>query len=313
MHARELVQLAATVAAHSPLIVQNRAPLPTAALQRYWSAAKCREEGWSHAIKLFTARQLYREPPSMGGLFAAPNDSIRSAQGINTAAETNDIGYWIQPILEEVLMSEVLTRVWTAVSKLADRERAAAESGPIAETVLNGHLEARQRVLNLMAYGYGLRMEEAVALNRLRLRNERWTDTLLAMLECGEFVDQVAFEPRRVRHLARSLRREELVRRTSVPQSVLLASLAAAYQRAPTTAAPHAEFNRQIACSVIACLPPHVFDSTGQPVSQAHLWLSLPCHDTRGKIAVATPTPPPIRSVHGPSAAPNQPHRRFEW
>ena len=51
----------------------------------------------------------------------------------------------LRGVLEEILVSEVLTRVWTAVLCAHDACRGAEEAGPAARSVLLGHIEARHR------------------------------------------------------------------------------------------------------------------------------------------------------------------------
>lgn len=291
MHARELIQLAATVAAHAPLLIHSKQPFPEGAIERYWTASKCRQEGWSGALKEFT----------------------RGKQDLSLSPE--EVGHLIPPILEEVLTAEVLSRVWAAVCSLADTRRGRDETFPIAQNILAGHLEARHRVLNLMVYGYGLRVEEAVALNRMRIRNERWNDTLLSLLGPAAGKAEWAFQPRRVRSLAMALRQQEFAGGTNLAKSLLLATLAAAYQRPPTTAAPHAELNRRIACSVVACFPPHVFDATGLPTSVQQLWLLQSTSDTQGRLDVAQPCEPVSSDDYNAFPAPpgnGDQHRRFD-
>src|SRR5262245_4514207 len=100
MHTSELVQLAATVALHARRIVQSRARFPDAALELYWSASKCRHERWARTLKTlaaFTSQTSGSPVPSVG-----------------TACN---------PLLDEVLTTEILTRVWAAVCLAIDRVR----------------------------------------------------------------------------------------------------------------------------------------------------------------------------------------------
>lgn len=291
MHARELIQLAATVAAHAPLLICAGEPFPSDATERYWTASKCRQENWGRALKDFTiGRQEFSQLPM-------------------------EVECWIEPILEEVLMAEVLSRVWAAVCSLADAHRRTDETSAIAQNILAGQLEARSRVLNLMVYGYGLRVEEAVALNRLRVRNERWTDTLLSLLGPTAAKAEWAFQPERVRRLSTSLRQQETAGGINLAKSLLLVTLAAAYQRYPTITTPHAELNRRIACSIIACFPPHVFNATGQLTSVQQLWLLQPSSDNQGRLDVAIPRKPGDMNDQRVFPFPpgnSDPHRRFD-
>ena len=263
MHACELIQFAATIANHASVLIQQGGPFPPEAIEQYWAMSKCRQENWARALKDFSQGR---------------QDTSGSAP--SSACD-------IQPILEEVLASEILSRIWAAVCTLADAQRGAKDSSAIVQNILVGHLEARHRVLGLMVYGYGLRVEDSVALNRLRIRNEYWTDTLLALVGVGAARAEWAFQPDRVKNLARSLQQQGSVGGKDYARSLLVATFAATYQQPPNAFSTHAELNRRIASSIVACMPPQIFDATGQLGSVQQLWLLKSSPDNRGRLDVA--------------------------
>ena len=61
----------------------------------------------------------------------------------------------VRGVLEEILTGEVLTRVWTAVLCLYDRQHGGNEFESLARSIMIGHLEARHRVLMLHGAGAG--------------------------------------------------------------------------------------------------------------------------------------------------------------
>ena len=260
MHARELSQLAATVAMNAPLLVQHGEPFPTSAMEVYWTASKCRQENWSRSLKEFCTRSQDGSPVK------------------------TEVQCAIQPVLEEVLTAEVLTRVWVAACTLANEKRDSKEIVAIARNIMSAHLESRNRVLNLMVYGYGLRVEDAVGLNRLRIRNEHWTDLLLSLLSPSDSVVEWAFQPERVRRLCSSLSRRESAAGLGMARALLIAAFGAAYHPATSATASNEALNRRIASSIIACFPPHTFDSTGQLTSIRQLWLLQSASDTQGQL-----------------------------
>lgn len=263
MHACEILQFAATIANHASALIQHGGPFPPEAIEQYWAMSKCRQENWARALKDFS--QLRQATMS-----AAPSSNLD-----------------IQPILEEILTSEILSRVWAAICTLADARNGAKDTSAIVQNILVGHLEARHRVLSLMVYGYGLRVEESVTLNRLRIRNEYWSDTLLALIGISAARPEWAFQPDRVKDLARSLKQQGSVGGKDYARSLLLATLAATYQQSPTSFVSHAELNRRIASSIVACMPPQIFDATGLIASVQQLWLLKASSDNPGRIDVA--------------------------
>jgi hypothetical protein len=257
MHARDLVEFAALIASHGPTVIEHAGRLSESGLEQYWTATKCRHERWSRRLKQFSYQVQY--------------------------AKTDEVGaHWseIRPVLEEILTSEVLARVWAAVGCGYEQRRGSDEAGPVVRNVLATHREARNRALNLMVYGHGLKVEEAVELNRMRRRNERWTDLLLGNLIPACDVSEFAFSA------ARAAEFGEATRESVDPDmawSLLLASMRMPYQRS-FTATCNGDLNARVAAGVLACFPGELFDSTGTLKS---LWLVRMQHaasDTQGMI-----------------------------
>lgn len=245
MHAAELVELGALTAAHGPALVKLAPAWTTTALERYWAAGKFRIDAWTRAMRTYT-KEIPSAPPA------------RRAQ----------LWRQVRPVLEEILTGEVLNRVWTAVMCLCDRKRGCGDAEPVARSVYLGQMEARNRALNLMVYGQGFEIQEAVALNQIRRRSERWTDLLLGGLLIEHDTAEFAFDPARAREFAQDLREQGGLR--GAGWQLTLASLRAAFSQdlAPHTA--HPDLNHNLAAAVIELLPSELFDSLGAPQS---LWM----------------------------------------
>ena len=116
MHARELVDVAALVALNGPLLVASSRAPKLSSLEQYWSTSKCRFDNWNRALKRCT---------EMG-----PH------------ASRADPDQWIElrAALDEIFVSEMLTRVWTAVLVASDRPLATKTAEPIARRVLAAHM-----------------------------------------------------------------------------------------------------------------------------------------------------------------------------
>jgi hypothetical protein len=258
MHARELVELAAIVSAHGPVLVRERGRIPDSCMEAYWVASKSRLDRWAHALRRFRA--------AGGGSGRKP--------------------CWptVRGVIEEIITGEVLTRVWAAVTCAYDRRYGSDDMEPIARSVLIGHLEARHRVLTLLVHGPSIEAEHAVKLNRLRRRTERWTDLLIGYLMGLDDVSEFAIDPERARDFS-----EDLSCRCRLPGGrfawpLMLASLRTGFVQGLGAVSPNGQYNAQIAVSILSAFPPDVFDSTGILRS---LWLerlSHAAHDTQGMI-----------------------------
>jgi hypothetical protein len=248
MHARELVELAAIVAVHGPVLVRGTGQLSPTSVEQYWTASKCRLDRWGRSLKGFASYADDPGPPR------------RQAQ-------------WplVRGVLEEILTGEVLTRVWAAVLHAYDRHRGDEEAGAVARSVLIGHLEARHRVLTLLVRSPAIETEGAVKLNHLRRRSERWTDLLIGYLVGLEDVSQFAVDPQRARDFAEDLRYRSDRKGCRGAWTLVLASLRAAFATGLGPVSPNADLNAEIASSILACFQPELFDSTGLFRS---LWLT---------------------------------------
>jgi len=258
MHARDLVELAAIVAAHGPVLVRGSQHLSGTSLEQYWTASKCRLDRWGRSLKGFVSCAADASPPARG--YLAARVPRRQAQ-------------WplVRGVLEEILTGEVLTRVWTAVLCAHDRQHGGEDAEAVARSVLIGHLEARHRVLTLLARSAVIEAEGAVKLNHLRRRTERWTDLLIGYLVGLEDVSQFAVDPQRARDFAEDLRYRSSLQGGRHAWPLVLASLRAAFGEGLCAVSPNADLNTEIASSILACFQPELFDSTGLLRS---LWLT---------------------------------------
>ena len=258
MHVRQSIELAALISSSAQTIVNHSGQLSQVGIEEYWTVSKCRHESWSRKLKQHSTR-------------------IKSLRG----RPARQLWCGTRGVLEEILTSEILTRVWAAVCCANEQRRGTVEAAPIVRNVLTGHLEARHRALNLMVQGHGLHVEEAVNLNRLRRRTERWTDVLLGNLVPNGAVDEFAFSAERVRDFADHSDGHAI---RSTRYQWLLASLRASYQRGLAPVSPNAELNGRIAAAILSCLGPELFDSTGLLKSHWLARLDHTTNDTQGMI-----------------------------
>lgn len=285
MHSVQLARLAALVAIEAPLLIRQGRRIDSTAMTAYWVASRQRLDLWHRGL----AR--------LGELEAAGRSlAIRQ--------------WWQQHhhLIEEVLVSEILTRVMAALGAVIDASVSQREIEPVTQSVFLGHLEARNRVLRMLLFGRGGTVDEAMRLNRLRRAVERWVDFLL-----GPFGRR---HPEAMRFTidagrARSLGTDATPSIGGLDQiaptlswltlSTIELSLLRLCQSA--AALPHA--NRQLAESVLGCLPPELFDSFGFPLSKATVQI------LHGQSAEGCPAGQPLADqliFHGGDTRPSAPH-----
>ncbi len=252
MDAGQLVELAAIITAHGPALVQGCQRLSPPGIRRYWIASRCRQDRWLRTLKA----------PGTGG----PELAI---------------------VLEEIITGEVLTRTWAAVASAHDRHHQTDESGPVARSVLAGHVEARHRALRLLVRWPELDGAEAVRLNRLRRQTERWTDLLLGYLLGLDDVAEFAFDPQRARDFSEDLRYRNQWPAGAQVWALVRGSLRETFGHDSGRPTPNADLNTAIAAGVLACFPVELCEPSGMFGS---LWLLRMAHlaeDTQHLIAEA--------------------------
>ncbi|WP_164102547.1 hypothetical protein [Candidatus Laterigemmans baculatus] len=264
MHAVQLADLASILALHGPSLLFRRELISEEALHAYWNASRSRSESWKRRLGEYQQRE-------------------RSGGSVELQA------WWEQhyPLLEEILLSEPLTRIYAALAASLDANRDAEQVSPITHSVFLQHLEARNRVLQMMIYGRGSSVETAVRLNRLRAAVESWCDALLGRLGCcpepngplpkssqsqdaAQAWERYAIDPLRARGFAEEARQLPEGTARDTAGWLLTAAMRETLSRRSQSETASPEANQQVSDAVLMCLRPDLFDSVGVLKS---LWL----------------------------------------
>ena len=258
MQTAELVDLAAFVAANGQALIAGSRTVPTTALADYWTASKCRHDRWNRWL-----REHFRTAPS--------------TKQIGVKVESTAI----HAVCEEILISEMLTRVWSSIITSLDSATGASEAQPVAASVMAGQLDASNRVLEFIALERKNSNGADSDLNRLRRLTQRWTDLLLGGLlgvcEISPFVHDATRAQEFADDFGRS--REAAIRQQA--WALLTMSLRTAFHSCLCDETPNADLNARIAGSIVACFPSDLFDSTGVFHSLWMLRLSATTADTQ--------------------------------
>ena len=247
MHAIELANVANWAAFNSNLMIQGSEPISAATCNEYWSQSKCRHNRWMTALKVFE-KDLQRE------------------------SENHDPWPAIEIVTQEIFLSEMLTRVWSAIMIIHDHERRSDELGNIAHSIHIGHVEAKNRAMRLLLVDPTANSEIFDGLNKLRRKVERWTDLLLGQLPQLDVATQFAFQMNRVKDFG-----EENLSFTSnqstARQMIFANSMPDDLRQFANRFPANPEINRRIAAGLLNCFSPDRFDSLGLPKSIQRIWL----------------------------------------
>ena len=253
MHARNLVELAARLVLESinpPTSSETTVELA----KQYWTASKCRLESWQRALRIF-AEDLKENDP------------------------WHDPWPATEVVVQEILISELLTRVWSAVLVQCDQTTQANELTGVAQSVFISHMEISSQALRLLMAQSDARQAAVQKLNLQRRRIERWTDLLLAYLSDEKISSRFAHDRERMLEFAAE-RRQQTPEAQRQANQILLASLSADLKKNTGRLSANPELNRQIAAGVMAFLPAEQFDSIGLPKSTSQLWIEQTLDET---------------------------------
>ena len=271
MQCQEVVQFTGLLATHSGLLLRSRHELPMEAISGYWMASRQRFESWSRQLRLYS--QQFCTTPTQ--------DIPRIWQSLI-------------PTLEEILSTEILTRVMGAMGAVYYAWTGDAGPATLTRNVWLHHLDVRRRTLSLLLFGHGLDLGDWVTLNQQRRRHEAWTDRLLSCLPAERCVHEYTF----CRHRAnRKDSWHPVEPHLPWTRTLILWGLRTAYQQKGDERTPNPELNRQIVSAVLNCFGPDLFDSVG--VLKPSNWMRYP-------FTCEKPLPAPHAS-HLPSSRPFRP------
>ena len=260
MHSTELVRIASLIADRAEALIFVRRSIPAEAMSRYWVAARQRSDLWDRGFDRFIE--------------------------VDRAGRAVAIRRWWQDhlaMIEEILISEILTRVMAAIGAAIDTGVGYRRSEPLTESVYLSHLEARNRVLRLLLFGRASCVEEAFRLNRLRRCAERWTDFLLGPIgRLHPESARYAIDRRRAGNYGEEAAESTDQGSPPISQRLTSATIEISLAEFCSSAAALPQANRQLAEAVLGCLRPELFDSFGMLKSLTMLRIetgeSRECH-----------------------------------
>jgi hypothetical protein len=179
MQHRDLTYLALLVARQAPRVLFAGC-LSVESQIEYWLAGKNRLDQWMGLMKGME-RSMASDP---------------------SEAAFGSLAVTLEGLAGEVLSTEVLSRVWAAISCGCDQLGQRPQLEPLAHSVLMGHLQASERVLRLMEdyQRRGGKISQLV----IDLPNAvaGWTDQLIGWISSWVSVTQYAADPERAGEFA---------------------------------------------------------------------------------------------------------------
>jgi hypothetical protein len=256
MHAHDLARLAAVAAVHGQQLAAASPEKMDQMLAIYWRASRCRLDRWCHSLHAIKERSQSLPLPKPHFSSEQIEESFESQQQFWSIGAS--------AIVEEILVSEILTRTLAAITAAHDGLRSQAESAPIGRNVFDGHLDARRRVLVLVASPAHRGTSHAKAIVALHRQCDRWTDLLLAYLAPLAKVEAFAASPARVRDFEYDARHHlQSPASSNMAVTMILAGMNSSLERLSPDRSPNTDLNLELGTAILSCFSPEAFDSFG--------------------------------------------------
>ncbi len=237
---RQIAEVASFASARAVFLIEDPEPLPEASLQSYWSASRDRILDWLRIMDA-TAVELSDLPPS----------------------GHNKVWAKLEPVLSEIFVTEMLTRIWGAALTAFDLHRDQRIAEPIARNTTSSHIEARTLALKLLVDGADVALSSLARIDRLRRRTERWTDLLVGHLALRFGLEEFAFDSKRSLEFGENQIREIQAASDEPVWEFVLAGVRLAFSNVSTETAPSTVLNTAIQNSILSSFPADCFMTTG--------------------------------------------------
>ena len=145
MHASQLAEIGSWVAIHAANLIYGQQEQPMLSATSYWSASKFRLQRWVTALKMFEQDMQNPDP-------------------------RHDPWPALEIVVQEILLSELLSRVWSATVLTHDWYHQTDELHGLVHAVHVSHIEAKNRALRILLSGQATNETAFDRINRVRCR-----------------------------------------------------------------------------------------------------------------------------------------------
>lgn len=169
-----LTEVAVLMAAHHRLFIQRAAELPNQVIGDYYLLSRNRFNRWARDLSDLENGLGIRDPLHQIGL----SPSIPATRSVT----------------EQILINEMLLRIWTVLLIAGDVEQGVDRVRPVAHNVFLGHVSLRQKAMSVCCSDGRMTHRDALAIEKTKAAVARWTDMLCCQLMNEYNLWQYAFD-----------------------------------------------------------------------------------------------------------------------
>lgn len=231
-----LVEVTALVSAHSKILIEQPDQISNVLLGDYYVQCRNRFNRWMRDLNDLENGVTIRDPLHLFGLSPKCPASLS--------------------IAEQVLVNDLLNRVWTVMLVACDVHRHENRIQPLAHNVFRSHMAVRHKALSICMEDKQLKPEQLLHIDKLRAAAERWADLLNCSLMASYDLWDYAFDRTRAQEFFQDrFRSERLTSDNSQVWSLILAGLRHSFPDVDGLSSPLHDDDRMITRSIVDCFP----------------------------------------------------------
>ncbi len=178
-----LTEVAALMAAHHRLFIEQPRELPNQIIGDFYIISRNRFNRWMRDLNDLENGLSVRDPMHLTGIVSS-RPATRS-------------------LTEQIMINEMVARIWTILLIARDQLHGEDRVRPLAHNVFLGHVSIRHKALSVCLTDDRMTPRDMLAVDKLRTSTERWTDMLCCELMNEFNLWQYAFDRERATEFLR--------------------------------------------------------------------------------------------------------------
>lgn len=237
-----LTEVAAIIAAHSQLFIEQLDEISAEAVCDYYVLSRNRFNRWMRDLNDLEHGQPNGDPLHLAGQIGARPSA--------------------HAVTEQILINEMISRIWTVLLLARDVSNRIDRIRPIARNIYLGHLAVRHKALRIVLTDDWMSSKHLLAIDQLRKSSERWTDLLCCPIMGQYNLWEFAFDKDRAAEFLRDHVDQAGLSHRSRSWVLILAGLRHSFQDKDGLSAPVHDDDRRIVRLILNSFPENAAEMT---------------------------------------------------
>lgn len=237
-----LTEVAAIMAAHSQLFIEQTDEISSEAVGDYYVLSRNRFNRWMRDLN-----DLEHGRPT--------GDHMHQVGEIPGRPVT-------RAITEQILINEMISRIWTVLLLARDVSNGIDRIRPVARNIYLGHLAVRHKALGVVLADERMSPKDLLAIDQLRKSSERWTDLLCCSIMGQYNLWEFAFDKDRATEFLRDRVEQAGLSHRSRSWVLILAGLRHSFQDTGGLSAPVHDDDRRLVRLILNSFPANAQEMT---------------------------------------------------